>query len=280
MSPLLPWGNSKCNPGSHSGPLPCTCQFLSLAVHFLGNCPSVFSARPLCFLLFPSLSYFWAQIPPTCLCLGAVFLPLGSSPWLIPFCQEHCLTGTNSWQHPRQMPAETCLEPQAESRAPHRVWSSFWKLRWADSSGNCCEGKLFTSHFVIQKEQWEPRTSVVSNVLTRTLRDATGPMACVVFPNTLIGKDYFSLWGILYMVDSSLTSGWFICNHWNLSKQNCCKGYLNPECHLGIKRSLLWLSFLVWNVDILKIRRESIWILRSTKMERKPYSECHPLLKL
>ena len=117
MSPLLPWGNSKCNPGSLSGPLPCTCQFLSLAVHFLGNCPSVCSAWPLCFLLFPSLSYFWAQIPPTCLCLGEVFLPLGSSPWLIPFCQEHCLTGTNSWQHPRQTPAETCLEPQAESRA-------------------------------------------------------------------------------------------------------------------------------------------------------------------
>lgn len=105
-------------------------------------------------------------------------------------------------------------------------------------------------------------------------------MACAVFPKTLISKDYFSLWGILSMVDSSLTSGWFICNHWNLSKQNCCKGYLNPECHLRIKRSLLWLSFLVWNVEILKIRRESIWILWSTKMERKPYSECHPLLKL
>lgn len=117
MSTLLPWGNSECNPGSPSGLPPCTCQFLSLAVHFLGNCPSVCSAQPLCFLLSPSLSYFWAQIPPTCLCLGEVFLPLESSPWLIPFCQEHCLTGTHSWQHPRQRPAETCLEPQAESRA-------------------------------------------------------------------------------------------------------------------------------------------------------------------
>lgn len=35
----------------------------------------------------------------------------------------------------------------------------------------------------------------------------------VVFPNLLSARSVFSLWGILYPVDSSLISGWFICNH-------------------------------------------------------------------
>lgn len=74
------------------------------------------------------------------------------------------------------------------------------------------------------------------------------------------------------MADTLLTSGRFICSHWDFfffSKQNCCKGYLNPECQLGIKCSLLRLSFLVWNVQILKIGSESVRYSKTHKWKER-----------
>lgn len=178
---------------------------------------------------------------------------------LISYCQLHCpdlaqlLTASHG-----QTPAETCRKPQVDSRictvpnADEKMKTPwlFLRLLWG-SEGNLRSPQVSLllkgnskspEHLLFQTHLH--RHSAIQQV-QRCLR--------IVFPNTISERSIFSLWRIAYMVDSSLTSGWFICNHWDLSKQNCCKGYLNPECHSGIKCSLLWLSFLVWNVQILRL---------------------------
>lgn len=104
------------NLGSLSGSHP-VCQASSFTEHFPGNCSSAGTAQLSSFLLFPSLSYFWLQIPPTYLCPGKIFWYLESSCCLIFFCQEHCpdlgllLTASHG-----QTPAEACWSTQVDSR--------------------------------------------------------------------------------------------------------------------------------------------------------------------
>lgn len=211
------------------------------------------------FLLSPSLTYFWVQIPPIWLwprkkfwnlkqfLLVNIFLS-GARPWFRPILDSF----------PR---ANTCKKtasshrwiPEPEADLSLRAHGFFLKLFWK-SEGNISSlqvillfrGNKNSEHLLFQR------------CLHRHLAMLQVHDVCQLFPNTISARSIFSLWGILYMADTLLTSGRFICSHWDLSKQNCCKGYLNPECQLGIKCSLLWLSFLVWNVQILKIRNESI----------------------
>lgn len=115
-------------------------------------------------------------------------------PLVIPLCQEHCPDWeqllTASW-------ANTCRNlPGAAGGVQnlHSVWLSFWKLKWADSSGNCCGKVRGSSSRVILL--FERNSESLEHLLFQTRWHGHLGMRQVqwrvwYFQILFIGKDYF-----------------------------------------------------------------------------------------
>lgn len=260
---LFPWSNWKCHSFATWGVsvlAPVMCHFSSTTELSPGNRSSAWIAQLQPFLLSSLVIYFWVQILPIYLCPRKKFwhlkqfLPVSillsvASPWfrLIPDGFPQTNTCRNSSAATGRFQD---LELAWEWEPVHFSRSCCGKVRWTSAPP--------TSFCYSKGTERTQNICCFRGVYIDTEHCSRSNGVCWLFPNTLSVRSIFSLWGILYMADTLLTSGRFICNHWDLSKQNCCKGYLNPECQLGIKCSLLRLSFLVWNAQILKIRSESI----------------------
>lgn len=173
-----------CNPGSLSGLLSCMCQFTSFTVQFPGNHSSACTAQPQSFLPSPSLLFLRAVSTHVSVSRKDILAPKNFLP------VHFLLSGALPWFGPTldSFPwADTCRNlpvPQVDSGsctvsdAPLASWSvdensSILPETVVEKWG---EPQLPTSHFVTQRDQEEPRTSVVSDAFTQTLSDMAGPM--------------------------------------------------------------------------------------------------------